>query len=421
MKTIAPQASNVGKIETIFSSAFVLLLLFGIISPAKAQTSDKLEVPKIYLGDNFLEKKEIFRFEKTAEEKAIPLLTIAPKDGKKRREVDKDSYELNDIEQIYAGEIDNIKGTDILAAGEGKAFILDTNGKVKRSFDYKLGNYGKHLDQKNYIPFIKIVDVNNDGKVEIVGHGSINGVIIDLQGKVLWQYKMNKKDADTDYIVIGDINNDGKNEVVIAIENKIEIFDLKGKLLNTFELADEIFESALRDPVIADFDGDGKNEILVNEIIYSAKGEKIREVESPYSWDSIFVGDNGKISLLEFEDSKLKVSDVNGKSFANFDAPLSSLNRKKQYDFGYSIFNAQAIQVKLLAEDTKFLAVLANADDPEEYGSFYILYVYDPSGRLVFQENIRASDSRICTIKNENGTESLLVTDDGKINLYKLK
>src|SRR5438045_3531581 len=78
----------------------------SLVSINQAQTLPKLEVPKIYAGEDFFVKREIFRYEKTKKEKEIPIGSFAPKDGERPPKIDKDEFELNNIEQIYAGEID---------------------------------------------------------------------------------------------------------------------------------------------------------------------------------------------------------------------------------------------------------------------------------------------------------------------------
>ena len=217
------------KVKVLIVAGLCMGLAFFLpeaVPVTEAQTLPALEVPKIYVGQDFFEKREIFRYEKTEKQKSIPYVMPAPKPGERVPPVDKDELELNDINGIYTGEIDDQKGTDILAAGDRKAFILDLGGKVKRVIDYNLGNYfDDGVTQSYNLPFITFADLDKDGKVEIIGNGVGIGAILNLKGKILWKYKITKEYTDPDDIVIDDLDGDGKNEILVAIENRLEVYD----------------------------------------------------------------------------------------------------------------------------------------------------------------------------------------------------
>lgn len=410
-----------------FSFIFISISVFGISSVNFAQTApqtEKFEVPKIYVGQDFLDKKEIFKYEKTKEEKAIPYATIVIPGDNRPPKINQDEFNLKDIQGVYAGEIDDAKGIDILAAGSTKAFILDLDGKVKKVIDYNLGTYSDGgLKQIYNIPFISFADVDNDGKVEIIGTGVGLGVIINLKGQILWKYKITKKYADPDDIVISDINDDGKNEIVVAVQNRIEVYDFDSKKLKwSTKFAEETYSTLTDDRLkVADFNNDGKKEILAGESLIDANGKVIKNFEFFFYWIGIFIQDNQQPQLLGFKDNKIDFTDFDDETIKSYEAPLASLERKRRFETlpGYSLFSINILPVKLSNNEEKYLAILANGNDDEEFGSFMMLYVYDSAGNLVYQETIESFDSEIGILPNDDGTESLMITDDGRLNIYK--
>lgn len=419
--------------KLIIKKVLLFVLLFGAfiflaagyslkkLESVKARTidSDKLEVPKIYAGQNFFDKREIFRYEKTKYDKSFGIATRLGSDGKSPR-IDIDEFELNSINAIYVGEIDNEKGADILAAGDQKAFILDIQGKIKKEVNYNFGSYFEDNTKHDYrLPFITIADVNNDGKVEIAGYGSRICLIIDLQGKTIWKYKNigKGKGIDVDELVVADIDDDGKSEVVVTDRRNLEILNPDGELRLRKKLPDWLNGNRL---AVEDFNQDGKKEILVGKTFFDENGEVIVENEKIYFTGISNLKNEGTV-FLKFENNKLKFIGVKGNIIENFDAPQSSLKRKAGYVGGYSIFNAEAKKVRLKANEADYLVVSADVYDEEAFKNFKMIYVYDSQGKLVYQETLQAFHSEMSVVPNENGTESLIITDDGKINLYTVK
>jgi hypothetical protein len=387
----------------------------GIVSGAP-KPAPKLEVPKVYAGPNFFEKREIFRYEKTKKEIESTFIKEVPKDGRKPRPEDPDAIRLNRIGQVFGGEIDAEPGVDILAAGYRKAFVLDLDGKVKKVIDYDLGRFlGK--EKKDYgLSNARIIDVDDDGKVEILGFGEAT-VILNLDGKLVWKYDGGNPNA----INVGDLDGNGKNEVVVAIQSRIEIFDLRGQKLQSFEYSKSANNRVTNVLPIADFDGDRKSEIFAYRTVFRADGEKVKEIGRPLLIHGIAVRDDGKPFFLEFNNSRLDVFDAGDLLVGSYDAPLSAAVTKSQAVAGYSLHRAEAWWVQLITGEEKHLAVLAEIDDEAEFGRFRMLYVYDSKKRLIYQEAIQALSSEISVLPNGDGTESLLITDDGKLNLYKVK
>ena len=267
--------------------------------------------------------------------------------------------------------------------------------------------------------------MDNDGKVEIIGTGVGLGVIINLKGQILWKYKIKKKYADPDDIAINDIDDDGKKEIVVAIENRIEVYDFASQNLKwSAKFTEKTYSHLTPDTLkVADFNNDGKKEILAKESLIDADGKVIKNFGFLFYWMGILFQDNQPPVLLNFKNNKLKFTDLDNKTIKSYEAPLSSLVRKRRYETlpGYSLFSIKVTPVKLYKNEEKYLAILANGNDDEEFDSFMMLYVYNSAGNLVYQETIDSFDSEIGILPNKNGTESLLVTDDGRLNIYGAK
>lgn len=430
----------------VFATLLVLLIPFEYMGapgrgPGGPKAADEagleLTVPKIYTGESAFSRTELFRYEKTDEEKK-GIFTLGRGTGSsgsgtggnqgtvsvdrpKKYEQDKDEFELNDIEQIYAGEVDDEPGTDILAAGRTNAFVLSPDGRVKKKIDYKLGKIWDGLEQDRNLAFIRIGDLDGDGKPEIAGHGAYACEILDLTGKTVWKYGSKGHESEVDALRIGDVDNDGKNEILVARDTNLEAYSENGRRKWSADISDSIFDGV----EIADIDNDGKNEIITGNSVLDGSGKHVKDIKKP-SFVSGYLNQKGeKFYLVFIGDNKLGLFSPD-KLEANYDAPLSYIQKIREPDdkdfmnTGMSVFRADARYVKFGADKQKYLAVLGDASDRGGYENFEILYIYDSEMKLVYHETIQAFTAEITILPNADGAESLLVVDDGKIFRYSL-
>ena len=82
------------------------------------------------------------------------------------------------------------------------------------------------------------------------------------------------------------------------------------------------------------------------------------------------------------------------------------------------VYRANAMFVRLRANEEKYLAVYADASGRED---FHILYIYNPQGALIYYETVDTFNGDLSILPKTDGTESLLITDDGKLLEYSLK
>jgi len=224
-----------------------------------------------------------------------------------------------------------------------------------------------------------------------------------------------------DALRIGDIDNDGENEVLVGKRDSMEAFDKKGNLKWSVKNSGY----GLLDLLIADIDGDGKNEILADRSIYDGSGTVTGKINVPRLIHGVLIQKNEPLTALAFESNKLGLF-RSEKLIENLDAPLSYRPKKKEevdantMNPGLSTFGGTALYIKAGPEKQKYLVVLAETADNGGYETFKTLYVYDSQSKLVYHETIRAFYGEITVLPNNDGTESLLVTDDGKLFKYSL-
>jgi hypothetical protein len=381
----------------------------------KGDDSTDLVIPKVYKGADAFTKKQIFRYEKSPQEGEIPLLSLPGSGGP-----DQDEVEEQTIGQIYAGEIDGEPGVDILVAGWTQAFILDTDGLVKKAIDYKLGRYSDgSYEQDRRMTFIEIVDFDGDGKPDIAGKGSNTCAIIDLTGRVLWKYPAEK---DEDYwtlesITVGSVDDDGDLDVLVGTRKGLELFGRDGKRKWSIENS----SYSLTDPQIVDFDGDGKSEILDERSVYDGNGKLKKKIEMPDRILGLLTAEGGQARTIYFAENKVGFFQSE-KLVAKYDAPLSYIPTAGKEYLRTSVYQADARYVRFSASGDRYIAILVreggSADDLDTFSS---LYIYDSDGSLAYHETIKVSYSGVMsTLRKDDGSEDLVLTTRGRLFRYSL-
>ena len=174
--------------------------------------------------------------------------------------------------------------------------ILNKSGKELWTFDTKLKNleneifYKNHFQKKNpplegsqiRLPNLMFEDINHDGRLEVLFSTATDNQLgggelfcFNNRGKPLWPFKASRERIygntvySADYrisgFIIGDWNNDRKAEILLIAHQwpewpcQLVLLDHKGNIQgeywNSGYFADLVFQ---------DFNGDGKQEILVS-------------------------------------------------------------------------------------------------------------------------------------------------------------
>jgi hypothetical protein len=418
---------GVYKIYSIFSQGGI----FGDM-PAEIRNAGILK------GRTFLSKKELFKMK---EQSFWETVSNASKT--------KDNNERQKMLQGWTGQklfsFTDIKviGNEIVAAGNSKAFVFDLSGKQKREISFepaqikvKIGSY----EQKSFQPFLtnlKIVQLNK----HTFGFSSIDPVqgfqVFDDNGKLLWAYdkkqieldlfgsrKEQKKSINEEnYILegcVGDLDNDGYAEYIVAINSDgIRAFNRSGKL--QWFLPEEFPNYGL---LIADVDGDGKNELLATgqgSMVLNSKGETKRNIEAGDLNPAILFRENNKKKSIVFcniNGNKLKCVDDTNAMVMAADAPLSEIPKKNPKkitipdhpEMSYMDDRTcadfpQAVWVTFRKDQPRYLALV----DPFIGLKRSHFYLYNDKGNLVYHELLPEEAKVIGVLPAANEEQEIII------------
>ncbi len=391
----------------LFSFLIALLLVnncsaqsISLQKKTKPANTQNLEVPKIYVGDGKFSQKRIFRSAESTKEKQIT--------------------------GLYVGATDREKVTNILATNDKKAFILGFDGNVKKEFSLRFKYYSTNPKvEADKITYAKVKDIDGEGNVEILGNTVLISAVFDLQGNIVWKYKGGKEYGNFYDVLVKDLDEYGKDEIITITDKQIEVFDAEGesKWLKKLPVA-ESKKYSFSDYYahIADFTGDEKKEILVGNTVFDNKGNIVAE-NKVSKFVGFLDGKDGKPLLGKFENGQLIFSDIEGNVKEKYNSPLSDLKRRSLLPNanGFGMTEAKFLRAKLQNKTDENLLVLATAFDQEIYQRFHILYIYDANGKVIYMETLKSLRSLIAALPSDDGTEKLLLSTDGKLNLYSIK
>ncbi|MFE2986611.1 FG-GAP repeat domain-containing protein [Streptomyces sp. NPDC059262] len=148
---------------------------------------------------------------------------------------------------------------------KGKSWLLRTVDSDQNLREYNLGS-GK---QQSLLPIQSqlwsavLMDVNGDGKKDIVAGGQSDGVyaydgpsMAAGKAKLLWQATV---PGQVHKIVKADVDGDGKDEIVVAADTATVVLSDQGKVRTTIDGGGQFVWTVAAD----DLNGDGKAEIVV--------------------------------------------------------------------------------------------------------------------------------------------------------------
>jgi hypothetical protein len=301
--------------------------------------------------------------------------------------------------------------TDILAGKGGSTAEITIAGSKGVLFADKNSNVKSSVMFSSRTSHVDIIDVGADGIYEFMNRGSwgCDASVIDHNGNAIWTYGGL---PGVDDMCSGDVDGDGKLEFVVGFNGGggVHLLDENGK--RKWKQPDgNVWHVEL-----VDTNGDGKP-----EIVHSNAGGKItvrdhqgkiirRSAPSPYfsgfslcKWPT---KSDREYALLS-EDDTIWVFDFDARVVAQFKAP----------DCG-TLGRARGTPVKIKSEESEYFAVIV------EFGRWEksILYVYSPSGELLYQEILPEACASIAAVPlDKSETETILIGGLGRVWQYKVR
>lgn len=250
------------------------------------------------------------------------------------------------------------------------------------------------------------IDLESDGVCEFMDRGGVWHVsLYDDRGRKLWSYS---SDVAPDKMAAGDLDGDGRLEFVVGSMD-LRLLDEHGNLKWKREA------TSVWHVEILDTNGDGTPEIVHSNspgliIIRDAEGNILRQFKAPSQFFSLTRWPNAKgkwYALGMTRDNHIQLIDFDGKMVVRYRVP-----RTGPY--------VQATPVQFEGEESPFFAAVVSRRATEHRS---ILYVFDNTGQLLYQEVFAATEPAVTVLRSEeSGAETLLVGGDGgKVWEYKLK
>lgn len=341
---------------------------------------------------------------------------------------------IGKINDLMVRTAKNSSDIEIIIAGTNGAIIADRNAEKRSSIKYQFETANNApgpvlTENKNEtIGFRQIVDLENDQVYEYLGRGGIEGAaVFDHEGKHLWGYgAFTDNKTSIDNMAAGDVDGDGIAEFV-ALWDGLELFDRKGARIWKQETGFINYQAE-----IVDTDGNGKNEIIYSTgtdmTIRDAEGNIIKRVDMPFYISNFtichFPEKKDQFCVMAVEEGYIWLVDFKGEVVVKFQAPLSDLEgggveTPEGMIGGTSVYRSKGLWVNLVKDESGYLAVIT------EYAGLdrSVLYVYKPSGQLVYHEVLpeQCTSIAVWPKSGADDVEGLLVGGERTIWRYSIR
>lgn len=305
---------------------------------------------------------------------------------------------LGAVTDIAFGKLDKNPGIEIGIAGKEKVSFVDKSGSEKSSvyFDNRLQN-------------VEFIDIDSDGISEFIdraGPGIRGASFINHNVNILWTYGGWLGAAN---MAVGDINNDKSLEFAIGFTGGkgILLLDKHGKKIWKKR------DANVWHVEMVDTNNDGKMEIVHSNAsgeltIRNGEGNIIKKFKPPAYFSHFSI-----IQCMDKKEHKCALFSKNnyiwmigfdGNVLAKYDAPKSG-------DQG----EAKGIWIKTKNDNISDLIVLVDIGPCQERS---VLYIYNPSKQLIYQEILPESCMSLKAISNDNNTQSFYVGCSAKVWKY---
>ncbi len=420
------------------------------------QMPPEIREARVLSGANVMERNIFFQREGSNFVKVIRKAAKTKDDAERQKVITSQiGQSVDEFEDIVIGELDGQPGTDVALLGRTAVHILSTEGELRSftPFEFemrkvKIGWFESEHPRSSF-NHAQAVDLDNDGRTEFILSGLTDGLaVFDLQGKLLWKYgaieldlgkawSSEKKEPMVDSVTAGDMDKDGKAEVFVLMSYEgLRALDSAGNVKWLQPLEDHW--GALK---VVDLTGAGMPVLLEKDgrkiVFRDVDGNVFQTTEiSDFYGDLSFCSnsDGKKPQLIDEQDGKFKVFDINGLKILEGNAPLSEIKlenagsaRTSDPDLTRAYENLgfpKAAWVKLRSDQPKYLAVT---------GKFIglgrsLFYLYDAKGNLIYEELLPEETSSIAALPGsgpESGpgqdeTESILVGGEKTVWRYNM-
>ncbi|MDZ7288682.1 MAG: FG-GAP-like repeat-containing protein [candidate division KSB1 bacterium] len=245
---------------------------------------------------------------------------------------------------------------------------------------------------------VAIADLNNNGGFEFIvrddeGKLYISG--LDTPTHLPGQEKSG--------VAVGDINNDGRKEIVLVSKNQLYAYNLNGVLTENFPLQISTTPSAKTPysitPIIADADGDGVQDVIVNGVdgnVYAYHGNGTTVPGFPLAMSG---PGRGSLAVADLDgDGHLELIGISGNGYVHVWHLPASSNKADwpMYHHDAAQTSLNAAQEKPVVATGKLMPsnLVYNYPNPTEGNSTTIRYrlnddaqvkisIYDTAGDLV--------------------------------------